>query len=112
MPSTPLVRPSEDASTTVTVARVGPDTAGWKLCFRPCRQGGCPGGTGQRLRRLELATGQAGFNLDFHAIRHHGEDAVVVLGEEGGHGPGGLRAAGHVVLLQVRTDRGPPQATG
>ena len=25
-----------------------------------------------RLRRLGLATGDAGFNLDFHAIRHHG----------------------------------------
>jgi transposase len=31
----------------------------------------------QRLRRLGLATGEAGFNLDFHAIRHHGEDAVL-----------------------------------
>jgi transposase len=29
------------------------------------------------LRPLGLATGAAGFNLDFHAIRHHGEDAVL-----------------------------------
>jgi transposase len=29
------------------------------------------------LRRLGLATGSAGFNCDFHAIRHHGEDAVL-----------------------------------
>jgi transposase len=29
------------------------------------------------LRRVGLATGEAGFNLDFHAIRHHGEDAVL-----------------------------------
>ncbi|MCA1681058.1 MAG: hypothetical protein LC777_20015, partial [Actinobacteria bacterium] len=27
-----------------------------------------------RLRELGLATGAEGFNLDFHAIRHHGED--------------------------------------
>jgi transposase len=27
------------------------------------------------LRPLGLATGQAGFNCDFHAIRHHGQDA-------------------------------------
>jgi hypothetical protein len=27
------------------------------------------------LRPLGLATGQAGFNCDFHAIRHHGDDA-------------------------------------
>jgi hypothetical protein len=27
-----------------------------------------------RLRELDLATGDEGFNLDFHAIRHHGED--------------------------------------
>lgn len=27
-----------------------------------------------RLRELGLATGEAGFNLDFHAIRHHGDD--------------------------------------
>ena len=31
----------------------------------------------QALRRLGLATGKAGFNLDFHAIRHHGQDAVL-----------------------------------
>ena len=30
-----------------------------------------------RLRELGLATGGAGFNLDFHAIRHHGDDAVL-----------------------------------
>jgi transposase len=30
----------------------------------------------QALRPLGLATGEAGFNCDFHAIRHHGEDAV------------------------------------
>ena len=30
-----------------------------------------------RLRRCGLATGQDGFNLDFHAIRHHGQDAVL-----------------------------------
>jgi transposase len=29
------------------------------------------------LRPLGLATGTAGFNLDFHAIRHHGDDAVL-----------------------------------
>jgi transposase len=29
------------------------------------------------LRRLGLATGEAGFNCDFHAIRHHGQDAVL-----------------------------------
>jgi transposase len=29
------------------------------------------------LRRLGLATGTAGFNCDFHAIRHHGEQAVL-----------------------------------
>jgi transposase len=28
-----------------------------------------------RLRPIGLATGDAGFNLDFHAIRHYGEDA-------------------------------------
>jgi len=27
-----------------------------------------------RLRELGLATGEHGFNLDFHAIRHHGQD--------------------------------------
>jgi transposase len=31
----------------------------------------------RRLRRLGLATGETGFNLDFHAIRHHGEGAVL-----------------------------------
>jgi hypothetical protein len=29
------------------------------------------------LRPLGLATGQDGFNCDFHAIRHHGDDAVL-----------------------------------
>jgi hypothetical protein len=29
------------------------------------------------LRPLGLASGAAGFNLDFHAIRHHGDDAVL-----------------------------------
>jgi transposase len=29
------------------------------------------------LRPLGLATGEAGFNCDFHAIRHHGHDAVL-----------------------------------
>lgn len=29
----------------------------------------------RRLRPLGLATGAAGFNLDFHAIRHHGDEA-------------------------------------
>lgn len=28
----------------------------------------------RRLRELGLATGEAGFNLDFHTIRHHGQD--------------------------------------
>jgi hypothetical protein len=28
----------------------------------------------RRLRELDLATGDEGFNLDFHAIRHHGTD--------------------------------------
>jgi transposase len=28
----------------------------------------------RRLRELGLATGEQGFNLDFHAIRHHGQD--------------------------------------
>ncbi len=31
-------------------------------------------GTTRRLRELGLATGDEGFNLDFHAIRHHGTD--------------------------------------
>ncbi len=31
-------------------------------------------GTVRRLRELGLATGDQGFNLDFHAIRHHGTD--------------------------------------
>ena len=31
----------------------------------------------QALRPLGLATGQAGFNCDFHAIRHHGDQAVL-----------------------------------
>ncbi|MGH2745377.1 MAG: hypothetical protein ACRDN8_23385, partial [Thermoleophilaceae bacterium] len=30
--------------------------------------------TAGRLRELGLASGEQGFNLDFHAIRHHGED--------------------------------------
>src|SRR5512144_2275223 len=30
--------------------------------------------TVRRLRELGLATGEQGFNLDFHAIRHHGTD--------------------------------------
>ena len=29
------------------------------------------------LRPLGLATGETGFNCDFHAIRHHGDDAVL-----------------------------------
>jgi transposase len=29
------------------------------------------------LQPLGLATGEAGFNLDFHAIRHHGDDTVL-----------------------------------
>jgi hypothetical protein len=29
------------------------------------------------LRRHGMATGTAGFNCDFHAIRHHGEQAVL-----------------------------------
>jgi hypothetical protein len=32
------------------------------------------GATVRRLRELGLATGEQGFNLDFHAIRHHGTD--------------------------------------
>jgi hypothetical protein len=32
---------------------------------------------GRHLRPLGLATGEAGFNCDFHAIRHHGADAVL-----------------------------------
>jgi hypothetical protein len=32
-------------------------------------------GAAGRLRELGLATGDEGFNLDFHAIRHHGSDA-------------------------------------
>jgi hypothetical protein len=31
----------------------------------------------QHLRPLGLATGEDGFNLDFHAIRHHGDDPVL-----------------------------------
>jgi len=31
-------------------------------------------GVTRRLRELGLATGAQGFNLDFHAIRHHGQD--------------------------------------
>jgi transposase len=30
--------------------------------------------TTRRLRELHMATGSEGFNLDFHAIRHHGQD--------------------------------------
>jgi transposase len=30
-----------------------------------------------RARSLGLASGDGGFNLDFHAIRHHGDDAVL-----------------------------------
>ena len=29
------------------------------------------------LRPLGLATGEQGFNCDFHAIRHHGDDTVL-----------------------------------
>jgi hypothetical protein len=32
-------------------------------------------GAAGRLRELGLATGDQGFNLDFHAVRHHGDDA-------------------------------------
>ena len=32
-------------------------------------------GVTRRLRELGLASGEQGFNLDFHAIRHHGADA-------------------------------------
>jgi len=35
------------------------------------------GGLVQTLRPLGLATGEAGFNLDFHAIRHHGDDTIL-----------------------------------
>lgn len=31
----------------------------------------------RKLRALGMATGTEGFNLDFHAIRHHGEDTVL-----------------------------------
>jgi hypothetical protein len=31
----------------------------------------------RRLRGLGLATGEEGFNCDFHAIRHHGDDPVL-----------------------------------
>jgi hypothetical protein len=31
-------------------------------------------GATRRLRELGMATGEQGFNLDFHAIRHHGSD--------------------------------------
>jgi transposase len=31
----------------------------------------------KKLRTLGLASGTEGFNLDFHAIRHHGEDTVL-----------------------------------
>jgi hypothetical protein len=31
----------------------------------------------QQLRPLGLATGEKGFNLDFHAIRHHGNDPIL-----------------------------------
>src|SRR5712691_2710392 len=31
----------------------------------------------RRLRALGLATGEEGFNCDFHAIRHHGDDPVL-----------------------------------
>jgi hypothetical protein len=31
-------------------------------------------GATRRLRELGIATGEQGFNLDFHAIRHHGSD--------------------------------------
>jgi hypothetical protein len=39
---TPLVRPSERASTTVTVARAAPDTACRRLSFRPAPPGSLP----------------------------------------------------------------------
>ena len=39
--------------------------------------GGCCPVWSPRLRRLGLATGAAGFNCDFHAIRHHGDDAAL-----------------------------------
>jgi hypothetical protein len=32
-------------------------------------------GLSRRLRQLGLASGDQGFNLDFHAIRHHGDEA-------------------------------------
>ena len=32
-------------------------------------------GLARRLRELHLASGEQGFNLDFHAIRHHGQEA-------------------------------------
>ncbi|MDZ4233820.1 MAG: hypothetical protein U1C73_08660 [Dietzia sp.] len=31
----------------------------------------------KKLRPLGLASGTEGFNLDFHAVRHHGEDTVL-----------------------------------
>ncbi|MGH3847542.1 MAG: helix-turn-helix domain-containing protein, partial [Pseudonocardiaceae bacterium] len=31
----------------------------------------------KNLRELGMASGEQGFNLDFHAIRHHGEDTVL-----------------------------------
>ncbi len=34
-------------------------------------------GLTRRLRALGLATGSEGFNCDFHAIRHHGDDPVL-----------------------------------
>ena len=41
----------------------------------PRRQRAAPGAASpRRLRELGLATGEQGFNLDFHAIRHHGAD--------------------------------------
>ena len=34
-------------------------------------------GLTRRMRALGLATGERGFNCDFHAIRHHGDDPVL-----------------------------------
>jgi hypothetical protein len=50
-------------------------TYSWRV-RRDCNQK-LLAGLVQALRPLGLATGDAGFNCDFHAIRHHGDQAVL-----------------------------------
>ena len=50
-------------------------TYSWRV-HRDCNQK-LLSGLVKALRPLGLATGEAGFNCDFHAIRHHGDQAVL-----------------------------------